>query len=99
NVFFEIAVSMGVIGLAVLAAFAAACWRLGRLAECAAEPGSIASRLGRVTPAYLLGVAAGNLTGDNLLGLLCGSQLAIFLAILGQAAMAPDCRRAAPDPA
>jgi O-antigen ligase len=92
--YLETAAGMGVLGLAALAAFAWACWRLGRAAFRHGEPGSPARTMGEVTLPFLLAIAAGNLTGDNLVGLLNGAQLAIFLALLGRVAVDPDCRRA-----
>lgn len=92
NFFLETAVGMGVLGLAALALVAVACVRLGRSAMRRSEPGSPAYRLGEVTPAFLLAIAVGNMTGDNLIGLQNGAQFAIFLALLSRAAELPDCR-------
>jgi O-antigen ligase len=94
--YLETAAGMGLLGLAALAAFAWACLALGRAALRHGEPGSPAHRMGEVAPSFLLAVAVGNLTGDNLVGLLNGAQLAIFLGLLGRVAVDPDCRRAAP---
>jgi len=93
--YLETAAGMGVLGLTALAVFGWACWRLGRAAYRHGEPGSPARRMGEVAPPFLLAVAVGNLTGDNLVGLLNGAQLAIFLGVLGRVAVDPDCRRAA----
>lgn len=91
--YLETAAGMGVLGLAALAVFARASWRLGRAAFRRGEPGSPARRMGEVAPPFLLAIAIGNLTGDNLVGLLNGAQLAIFLGLLGRVAVDPDCRR------
>lgn len=94
NFFLETAVGMGILGLAALAFVAVACWRLGRAAVRCSEPGSPAHGMGAVTPAFLLGIAATNLTGDNLIGLLNCAQFAIFFALLARMAQDPACRRA-----
>ncbi len=94
NFFLETAVGMGVLGLLALAGIAVACARLGRAARRRSEPGSLAHSMGTVTPAFLLAVAAGNMTGDNLIGLLNGAQFVIFFALLAATALEPACRRA-----
>lgn len=93
NFFLETAVGMGVLGLLALGLIALACWRLGRAARRRSEPGSLAHSMGSVTPAFLLAIAAGNMTGDNLIGLLNGAQFIIFFALLACTALEPSCRR------
>jgi O-antigen ligase len=96
NFFLETAVGMGVLGIVALGLIAITSWRLGTAARKHSEPGSLAHRLGDLTPAFLVSVALGNMTADNLIGLQNGAQFAIFLALLSRAASLPDCRVAAP---
>jgi hypothetical protein len=97
--FLETGSGMGVVGLAVLAWFAFATLRFARVVRRLSDRGSIADRFARVAPAYLAAVALANLTGDLLIGLLCVSQLALFLGLFTQAARMEDLRvAAAPSP-
>jgi O-antigen ligase len=96
--YLETASGMGILGLAALAAFGWACVALGRAALRHGAPGSPSYRMGQVASPFLLALAVGNLTGDNLVGLLNGAQLAIFLGVLGRVAVDPDCRAATAPP-
>jgi hypothetical protein len=92
--FLETAVGMGILGPIVAAAIGIAIVRLGALCRKLGEPGSVAHDLGNITPAFVCAVAVGNLTGDNLIGLLGVSQLALFVGVLAQVSRIPECQRA-----
>jgi len=92
--FLETATGLGFMGPIVVVGIGIAIARLGRLARRLGEPGSLARDMGAVTPAFLVSIVVGNLTGDNLVGLLGVSQLALFAGLLVQAARIPECQRA-----
>lgn len=86
SLYLEIAAGMGILGLAALAWIGIAGLRLAAAIRRESRPDSIAHRLASITPAYLAGVAAGNITGDNLIGIMAVTQLALFYGMLAQAA-------------
>jgi hypothetical protein len=93
--FLETASGLGFMGPILVLGIGVALARLGRLTRRLGEPGSLARDLGAVTPPFLASVVVGNLTGDNLVGLLGVSQVALFAGLLAQAARIPECQRAA----
>ena len=85
SMYLETAAGMGVMGLAALAWVGIAGLRMASAIRRTSAPNGIAYRLASMTPAYLAGVAAGNLTGDNLMGMMAVAQLALFYGLLAQA--------------
>ena len=83
--YLETATGMGIVGLAVLTGWVVAFLKLAGAVRRQGPPGSPAHELGAIAPAFLLGLATQNLTGDNLVGLMAVSQLAAFTALLAQA--------------
>jgi O-antigen ligase len=83
--YLETASGMGILGVATLAAISWAILHAARIARHSSPKESLAHRLGTVAPAYLLGIGVGNLTGNNLIGLMGVSQLAVFAGFLCQA--------------
>jgi O-antigen ligase len=96
NFYLQTAADMGVAGLCAITGVGVAAWRLAGLARRIGAPGSPAFELGAIAPAYLIAIASGNMTGDNLIGFLCSSQFIVFFTLLCQALRDPACRAAGP---
>jgi O-antigen ligase len=86
SMYLETAAGMGIVGLAALVWIAVAGLRLAKAIRKESAPGTVAARLASITPAYVAGVAAGNITGDNLIGMMAVAQLALFFGLLAQSA-------------
>ena len=82
NYFYEILVSMGVVGLVASAIVFIRMFKLGREVRRVAPEGTLASHMARVHGPLLLGLIVANLTGDNFLGLVSVAQLALWCAVL-----------------
>ena len=95
SLYLETAAGTGLLGLFALGWIGVAGLRLARAIRDESRPGSVAHRLAALTPAYLAGVAAGNLTGDNLIGIMAVMQFALFFGMLTQAARIERNRAAA----
>jgi O-antigen ligase len=85
SVYLEIASGMGILGLAAFFWVGIAGLRLASAIRRTSPPDSFAHRLAAMTPAYLAGVAAGNLTGNNLIGIMAVTQFALYFGLLAQA--------------
>ena len=93
NYFYEILVSMGIVGLVVISVVVVRLFKLGREVGRVAPEGTLASHMARVHGPLVLGLLAANLTGDNFLGLVSIAQLAMWCAVLvgaGHAAVAAN---------
>jgi len=93
NYFYEILVSMGIVGLVVISIVVVRLFKLGREVGRVAPEGTLASHMARVHGPLVLGLLAANLTGDNFLGLVSIAQLAMWCAVLvgaGHAAVAAN---------
>jgi len=96
NYFYEILVSMGILGLLVLGVVFWRLFRLGREVGRVAPHGSLAHHMSRYHTPFLLGLLVANLTGDNFTGMVSIAQLALWTAVLvrsGHAAV-PTAERA-----
>jgi len=94
SMYLETAAGTGICGLFALGWIFVAGFRMSRAIKREAPPDSFAHRLAAITPAYLGAVAAGNITGDNLTGIMCVMQFALFFGMLGQAARIERARAA-----
>ncbi len=95
NYFYEILVSMGVVGLALLAIVIVKWFQLGREVGRASPPGTLAHHMARFHTPLLLGLLVANLTGDNFAGMASLAQLAMWTAVLvrsGHAAVTESMR-------
>ena len=95
NYFFEILVSMGVVGLALLVFVIVKLFQLGREVGRTAPPGTLAHHMARFHAPLVLGLLVANLTGDNFVGIVGVAQMAIWTAVLvraGHAAVAEGAR-------
>jgi O-antigen ligase len=91
NYYYETLVSMGVVGLAVLAVVIVRLFQLGRAVGRVAPAGMLAHHMARFHAPLVLGLLVANLTGDNFVGMVCIAQLALWCAVLvrsGHAAVA-----------
>ena len=95
NYFYETLISMGVVGLVVLAVVLARLFLLGREVQRLAPPGTLAHHMARFHTPLVLALLVANMTGDNLTGMVGIAQLAMWTAVLvrsGHAAVATDTR-------
>jgi O-antigen ligase len=95
NYYFEILVSMGVVGLAMLLLVIVELFRLGRAVGRVAPSGTLAHHMSRYHAPLVLGLLVANLTGDNFVGIVAVAQMAMWTAVLvqsGHAALAGDAR-------
>lgn len=91
NYFYEMLVSMGVVGLVLLAIVIVRLFQLGREVGRTAPPGTLAHHMARFHAPLVLALLVGNLTGDNFVGMTCLAQMALWTAVLvrsGHAAVA-----------
>jgi len=91
NYYYEILVSMGVVGLAALVVVLVRLFQLGREVGRLAPAGSLAHHMARFHTPLMLGMVVANVTGDNFAGLVNHAQLALWVAVLvgsGHAALA-----------
>lgn len=86
NYYLEMAAGMGIPGVIVLAGWGGAYLRLARTIRRVSAPASLGCELAATAPAYLAGIAVGNLTADNLVGLMGVSQIAVFVGLMVAAA-------------
>lgn len=82
NYYFEILVSMGIVGLAVLGLVLVRLFQLGREVGRVAPPGTLAHHMARFHAPLVSGLLVANLTGDNLVGLVSLTQMALWTAVL-----------------
>lgn len=82
NYYYETLVSMGIIGVVLLAIVIVRWFQLGRAVARAAPRGTLAHHMARFHTPLLLGLLIANLTGDNFAGMASIAQLAMWTAIL-----------------
>jgi len=95
NYFFEMLVSLGVVGLAVLAVVVVRLFQLGREVRRTAPQGSLAHHMSRYHAPLVLGLLVANLTGDNFVGMVSLAQMAMWTAVMvrtAHTALAGDAR-------
>jgi O-antigen ligase len=96
NYYFEILVSLGVVGLAMLVVVLLALFGIGRAVGRVAPPGTLAYHMARYHAPLVLGLLVANLTGNNFMGMVAVAQVAMWTAVLvqsGHAALAEGARR------
>lgn len=82
NFLLETAAGMGILGVAAVVWVGAALTGLVRAVRAASAPGSPAARLAELSGPFLVSVVVANATGDNLIGIMGLTQLAVFAALL-----------------
>jgi O-antigen ligase len=82
NYYYEILVSMGVVGLALLAVVIVRLFQVGRAVARTAPPGTLAHHMARFHTPLLLGLLVANMTGDNFVGMVGLAQVAMWTAVL-----------------
>lgn len=82
NYYYEVLVSMGVVGLAVLAVAIVRLYQVGREVGRVAPRGSLAHHMARFHAPLVTGLLVANLTGDNFMGMVGLGQLAVWTAVL-----------------
>jgi hypothetical protein len=82
NYYYEVLVSMGVVGLAVLAVAIVRLYQVGREVGRVAPRGSLAYYMARFHAPLVTGLLVANLTGDNFMGMVGLGQLAVWTAVL-----------------
>ena len=95
NYYYEVLVSMGIVGLAALAVVIVKLYQLGRVVGRVASPGSLAHHMSRFHAPLVTGLLVANLTADNFMGMVGLAQLAVWSAVLvrsGHAALAERAR-------
>jgi O-antigen ligase len=95
NYFYEVLVSMGIVGLVVLAVVIVKLFQVGHAVGRTAPPGTLAHRMARFHAPLVLGLLVANMTGDNFMGMVGLAQVAMWTAVLvrsGHAAVAADTR-------
>lgn len=88
NYFFEILVSMGVVGLLLLVIVIVKLFQLGHEVSRVAPPGTLAYHMARFHTPLVLGLLVANLTGDNFVGMTSLAQLAMWTAVMVRSAHA-----------
>jgi O-antigen ligase len=86
NYYYEVLVSMGVVGLAVLAVVIVKLYQLGSAVGRVAPPGTLAHYMARFHGPLLTALLVANLTADNFMGMAGLAQLAIWTAVLVRSA-------------
>ncbi len=86
NYFYEILVSMGVLGLALSLVVVWRLFQLGFAVRRTARPGTLAFHMARFHTPLLLGLLVANMTGDNFMGMVGLAQLAMWTAVLVRSA-------------
>lgn len=95
NYFYEILVSMGIVGLALLAVVIVRLFQLGHAVGRVAPRGTLAHHMARFHTPLVLGLLVANLTGDNFVGMVSIAQMALWTAVLvrsGHTALAESTR-------
>ena len=85
NFYYEILVSMGVLGLALLVWAIVELFRLGHTVGRSAPRGTLAHHMARFHAPLLTAILVANMTGDNLVGTVSVAQLAMWTAVLVRA--------------
>jgi O-antigen ligase len=95
NVYLEAAVSMGVIGLAIMAMTVLRLFQLGRVVRRVAPPGTIAHDLSRFHFPLILALGLFNMVGDHWAGMVGVGHIAVWCAVLVRAGHLSLARRPA----
>ena len=82
NFLLETAAGMGILGVAAILWVANALFRLVRAVRASSVRGTSAARLAELSGPFLIAVVVANATGDNLIGIMGLTQLAVFSALL-----------------
>jgi hypothetical protein len=82
NYYYEMLISLGVFGFALLAWAIVALFRVGYEVRRVAPPDTLAHHMARYHTPLMLAVLVANLTGDNLTGLTSLAQVSLWTAIL-----------------
>jgi O-antigen ligase len=85
NYYYETLVSMGIVGLVVLAFVIVRLFQVGRAVERTAPPGTLAHHMARFHAPLMLGLLVANMTGDNFVGLVGLAQVAMWTAVMVRA--------------
>lgn len=88
NYYFEILVSMGIIGLALLVFVIVRLFQLGHEVSRVAPRGTLAYHMARFHTPLVIGLLVANLTGDNFVGMTSLAQLAMWTAVMVRSAHA-----------
>jgi O-antigen ligase len=82
NYYYEVLVSMGVVGLAVLAFVIVQLFQVGRAVARTAPRGTLAHYMARFHAPLVLGLLVANMTGDNFMGMVGLAQVAMWTAVM-----------------
>ena len=82
NFYYETLVSMGIVGLAVLAVVTVRLFQVGRAVSRTAPPGTLAYHMARFHSPLMLGLLVANMTANNFVGMVGLAQVAIWTAVL-----------------
>ena len=82
NFYLEVAVGMGVIGLAVMTVCFVKLFRLGKVVREMAPPGTLGQALGKLHVPVILAIMMACMTGDILVGLVALAQLTVWCVLL-----------------
>jgi len=85
NYYYEILVSMGIVGLIVLAFVIVRLFQVGRAVERTAPRGTLGYHMARFHAPLILGLLVANMTGDNFMGLVGLAQVALWTAVMVRA--------------
>ena len=88
NYYYEVLVSMGIVGLAVLAFVIVRLFQVGRAVARTAPRGTLAHHMARFHAPLILGLLVANMTGDNFMGMVGLAQVALWTAVMVRSA--PD---------
>ena len=82
NYYYEVLVSMGIVGLAALAFVIVRLFQVGRAVARTAPPGTLAHHMARFHAPLILGLLVANMTGDNFMGMVGLAQVAMWTAVM-----------------
>jgi O-antigen ligase len=82
NYYYEILVSMGIVGLAVLAFVIVRLFQVGRAVARTAPRGTLAHHMARFHAPLMLGLVVANMTADNFMGMVGLAQVAMWTAVM-----------------
>lgn len=82
NFYLEMAVSLGIVGFIVMLICLVRLVKLGIAVRRATPPGTLIHEMAIIHPSLMAGLFAANLTGDNFVGMVALSQLAVWCAML-----------------
>jgi O-antigen ligase len=82
NYYYEILVSMGVVGLGVLGVVIVRLFQVGRVVARTAPRGTLAHHMARFHAPLMMGLLVANLTANNFMGMVGVAQVALWTAVL-----------------